>query len=79
MAQKIPPGVIVAVIVLVVLIAAFYGWRTLRSGDITQAKIQYYDEQQKKMNANKYSSPQEAGKAGAPMGSASGAAPTGSR
>ena len=87
MAQKLPTGVVVAVIALVVIVAAYFGWRTLSggpNGDITQAKIKYYDEQQKKQEANKFTSRQEAAKAGAPMGSGvpvapAATAPTGSR
>src|SRR5579871_4920487 len=51
MSQKIPTGVVVAVIALVVVVAAYFGWRTLSggsSGDITQEKIQYYQSQVKK-------------------------------
>lgn len=87
MSQKIPTGVVVAVIALVVVVAAYFGWHTLSggsSGDITQEKIQYYQSQVKKQQEHKFTSPQEAAKAGAPMGSAvpiapSGSAPTGSR
>jgi len=78
MAQRIPAGVIVAVIVLVVVITAYFGWRVVSggpNGDITQYKIQYYDEQQKKLQGHKFTSPQEAAKAGAPMGAAVPAAP----
>ena len=79
MKQKLPPGVIVAVIVLVVVVVAYFGWRTLSGGpnaDITQAKLKYYADMKAKSQAHKFTSPQEAAKAGAPMGSS---APTGSR
>jgi hypothetical protein len=72
MAKSLPIGVIVAVIALALVIAAFFGWRVLSggpNGDITQEKIKYYDEQQKKQQEHKFSSPQDAAKAGAPMGS----------
>lgn len=78
MAQKLPTGVIVAIIALAVIVAAYFGWRILSggpNGDITQYKIRYYDEQQKKLQAHKFTSPQEAAKAGAPMGAAMPAAP----
>ena len=86
MKQKLSPGVIVAVIAFVVVVVAYFGWRTLSggpNGDITQDKIKYYDEQQKKQEAHKFTSPQDAAKSGAPMGSSvpmapSATAPTGS-
>ncbi len=70
MKQKLPAGVIVAVIVVVVIALAYFGWRTLSGGpnaDITQEKINFYDAQVKARQAHKISSPQEAAKAGAPM------------
>ncbi|HLK56338.1 MAG TPA: hypothetical protein VKU00_07225 [Chthonomonadaceae bacterium] len=79
MKQNLSPGVIVAVIALVAVVLAYFGWRTLRGGpnaDITQDKIKYYAEQKQKRQEHKFSSPQEAAKAGAPMGTAVPVAPS---
>jgi hypothetical protein len=80
MAKSLLIGVLVAVIALAVVVAVYFGWRVVTggpNGDITQEKIQYYDEQQKKLQAHKPTSPQEAAKAGAPMGAMPAAPPAG--
>ncbi len=86
MKQKIPVGVVAAVIVIVVAGVAYFGWRAFNSGssdDVTAYSIKHYQELAAQAAAHKPGSPQEAAKmgapvGGAPMGGAGGSAPMGS-
>src|SRR5579859_1406672 len=81
MKQKIPAGVFVAVLVIVVIGVLYFGWRTVSGGpnaDVTQDSIKHYQALAAQEAAHKPTSREEAAKAGAPVGAAGGGAPMGS-
>ena len=72
MKQKIPTGVVVAVVVIVVVGVLYFGWHTISGGpnaDVTQQTISHYQAMVAQEKAHKPTSPQDAARAGAPMGS----------
>ena len=79
MKQKIPPGVVVAVIVVVLAGVAYFGWYYMsggRNGDVTAQTINHWQEMKNQALAHKMNSPAAAAKAGAPMaGAPAGGAP----
>jgi len=69
MKRKIPPGVVVAVLILVLLGICWYGWRTVRggpNGDVTAETIKYYQGLRAQMNAQHATNKGEAAKKGGP-------------
>lgn len=76
MKQKLPGGVIVAVLALVAACIAFFGYRTVTggpNGDVTQESIKHWQSVRAQENSQKPSSAADAAKVGAPM---SGGAPS---
>lgn len=70
MKQNISMGAVVAVIVIVVLGVAYFGWRSMSggpNGDMTQENINRYQASKNQAMANKPTNREEAAKAGAPM------------
>jgi hypothetical protein len=77
MQQKISPGLVAAIIIVVVGIAAFFGWRTMSggpNGDVTNQTIQHWQDAKNAAMSHKPTSREEAAKMGAPVG---GGAPMG--
>lgn len=73
MKQRIPVGVVVAVICLALAAVALFGWRFVTGGpnaDVTDINIKRYQDAKNAMMAHRASNPAEASKAGAPMSAA---------
>jgi hypothetical protein len=82
MKQKIPTGVVVAILVIVVVGVLYFGWYTISggpNGDVTQESIKHYQAMVAQARAHKPTSPQEAARSGAPImgGPPPGSAPMG--
>src|SRR5690242_1707927 len=69
MKQKIPPGVVVVALILVIIGVCWFGWHTVNGGrdhDVTFETIQYYQGLRAQMNAQHATNMGDAAKKGGP-------------